>query len=106
VTGRQGASDGCKSLGGYLTVISDAQEKAAIQGFQASLGYTTELMYIDGSDAATEDVWVTGAGRVMTYTGFDGGEPNGGTIQNCLVVRPSVLADYICGAILSAICEM
>jgi len=54
----------CQSLGGYLALISDDQEKAAVQGFLAS--YPSPPYYsIDGTDAATEDVWVTEAGDVI-----------------------------------------
>jgi len=103
--GRQGASDRCKSLGGYLAVVSEAQEMAAIQGYLISIG-DTSYMYIDGSDAATEGVWVRESGDVMTYTGMNGVEPNGGSGENCLVVSTNVIGDYPCSNTVPAICEM
>jgi len=108
VTGRQVASNGCKSLGGYLAIISDDQEKAAIQEFLVSLGFTsdTDRFYIDGSDAETEGVWKTENGHVMTYTGMSGTEPNGGTSPNCMYVKSVLLGDYYCTYIMPAICEM
>jgi len=106
-TGRDGASAGCQSLGGHLALISDAQEKAAIQGYLASLGLTdTDKFYIDGSDAAEEGVWRTEAGDVMTYTGWTSGQPDGGTGQNCIGVSVTRLFDARCTSIQCAICEM
>jgi len=88
-------------------VISDAQEKAEIQNFLASPGLlNTAYVYIDGTDAAAEGEWKTDAGNVMTYTGMDNPEPNGGTNENCLVVSVSRIGDHRCTNIMSAICEV
>jgi len=101
--GRDDASAKCQSLGGYLALISDDQEKAAVQRFLAP--YQSTKHYIDGTDVVTEDVWVTEAGDVMTYTGMSGSEPNGGTAQNCLAVTSNNIMDFYCNYALSAICE-
>jgi len=108
VTSRQEASDSCKSLGGYLAVVSDAQETAAIQEFIATLGYYNKFMYIDGSDAAEEGVWRTEAGDVMTYTGMSDGEPDGNRTENCLVMVNVFVGDVGCTwpQFVSAVCEM
>ena len=103
--GRDDASAKCQSLGGYLALISDDQEKAAVQGFLASYP-SPPYYFIDGTDAATEGVWMTEAGDVMTYTGMFGDEPHGGTNQNCLGVTSGNLFDIPCTNLMSAICEM
>jgi len=103
--GRDDASAKCQSLGGYLALISDDQVKAAVLGFLASYP-SPPYYFIDGTDVATEDVWMTETGDVMTYTGMSGSEPNGGTAQNCLGVRSDYLFDTACTNLMSAICEM
>jgi len=105
--GRDGASAGCQSLGGHLTLISDNQERAAIQTYLASLGLTdSNKIYIDGTDAAVKGVWRTEAGDVMTYTGMTSGQPNGGTVENCIGVSVTRIFDTGCTHTRSAICEM
>jgi len=100
---RNEASETCKSFGGYLAVISDAQEKAAIQEFLTYLGFTgVDRFYVDGSDAETEGVWKTEAGDVMTYTE----NSNDGPGENCLTIRTTLFSDYFCTSTLFAVCEM
>jgi len=105
---RQEASDSCRSLGGYLAIVSDAQETAAIQEFIATLGYVNTFMYIDGTDAAEEGVWRTEAGDVMTYTGMTSGEPDGNRTENCIVMVNVFVGDVGCTwrQFVSAVCEM
>ena len=108
VMSRQASSDRCRSLGGYLAVVSDAQETVAIQEFIATLGYNDTLMYIDGSDVEEEGVWKTEAGDVMTYMGMSGEEPNGNRTENCLVMTHDFVGDIGCtwSPSISAVCEM
>ena len=106
---RQASSDSCRSLGGYLAIVSDAQETVAIQEFSATIGYVNTFMYIDGSDAAEEGVWRTEAGDVMTYTGISDGQPDGNITENCLYMFAMNVGDCNCTRdqhFVSAVCEM
>jgi len=109
VMSRQASSDSCRYLGGYLAIVSDAQETVAIQEFIATLGYVNTFMYIDGSDAAQEGLWRTEAGDVMTYTGMSDGQPDGNRTENCLYMLAMNVGDCNCTRdqhFVSAVCEM
>ena len=62
---------------------------------------TSTVLYVDGSDALEEGVWRLSDQHVMPFVAWpqSGGEPDGGTAQNCLVVvstSPYEVHDYAC----------
>ena len=70
-----------------------------------------QLVVIDGTDAATEDTWLTSSGDPLPHLNFDPNQPDGGTYEQCLVVFPGVdgnaMFDYICAStdVSRALCE-
>jgi hypothetical protein len=61
-----------QALGGHLVTINDAAEEAWLR---AVFGGQTRY-WIGFSDAAAEGIWVWSSGEPVTYTNWDGGEPN------------------------------
>jgi len=53
-------------------------------------------MWVDGTDAVTEGVWLTDSGDVMSYTGFTDKEPDGGVGENCIAVAVDSVIDIRC----------
>jgi len=90
--------------------VSSAEELAAVQTFIQSEGIgPTNGVWVDGSDAAQEGVWLTSAGDVMSYFGWTGVEPNGGTIENCMRLVGAKVLDTGCnraGEVVAALCEL
>lgn len=60
------------SLGGHLVTINDAAE----QSWLLSNFGPTELLWIGFTDAAVEGSFVWTSGEAVTYTNWNGGEPN------------------------------
>ncbi|KAK3085121.1 hypothetical protein FSP39_024738, partial [Pinctada imbricata] len=60
------------------------------------------------SDALQEGTWVWHPSlEGITYTGWTGNEPGGGTGENCVVINTGDLGwhDYNCNTLFSFICE-
>ena len=103
------AQNNCLGKGGNLALVSSAEELAAIQAFIQSEGIGSTGVWVDGSDAAEEGVWRTASGEVMTYFGWTGVEPNGGTIQNCMMLWGVSVVDngcYRADLAVAALCEL
>jgi len=56
-------------------------------------------VWVDGSDAAKEGVWLTSAGKVMTYMGWTRDEPNEGTKANCMMLFGQEVWDENCTSV-------
>jgi len=91
------AKANCHAIGGHLALVSSAEELVAVQIFFKSeeLGSRNEVL-VDGTDAAQEGVWLTYAGKVMTYLGWTGGEPNNGRDGNCMMLLGEEVWDEHC----------
>jgi len=76
--------------------VTTAEATSAIQSYLLTKGLTVDYGWIDGTDAATDGVWVAGSGEDMLYIGFTGVEPNGGNGENCLSVGINDILDFIC----------
>jgi len=96
----------CQDAGGHLALVTTAEETSAIQSYLLAKGLTEVYGWIDGTDAATEGVWLTGSGEEMLYIGFTGVEPNGGTTENCLGVNVDEVWDVDCDVMLYTLCEI
>ena len=86
----------CQAAGGHLVLVTTAEETSAIQTYLLKKGLTEVYGWIDGTDVATDGVWLTGSGEELPYIGFTGVEPNGGMAENCLVVGVSEVVDLTC----------
>jgi hypothetical protein len=75
----------CMMFGYDLVTVEDSTENNWLNSQERSLFENNYLWWYGGSDAATEDTWRwIPTGMDVTYTDWDGGEPSGGTSDNCL----------------------
>jgi len=86
----------CQDAGGHLALMTTAEETSAIQAYLLTKGLTEVYGWIDGTDAATDGVWLAESGEELPYIGFTGLEPNGRVAENCLVVGISQVIDITC----------
>lgn len=81
------AVNSCKSMGGYLAEIDDEHENAfAIENVR-TIGQT---IWLGASDIDKEGtyVWNYSNGELdYLFTGWNSGEPNGGTNENCVTLE-------------------
>jgi len=85
------------AIGASLALVTSAEKHAAVQDFIQSEGISPlHGVWVDGSDAAEEGVWRTAAGDVMSYLGFTGVEPNGGSSENCILLEGGSVYDDGC----------
>lgn len=84
----------------HLVVIEDAGEKAGLEARYSNdywIGYT---------DATTEGTWITVLGTTATFLPWAVGEPNGGTVENCLkIVAGTQWKDADCPNANNYLCE-
>jgi len=91
------AQANCLAIGASLALVTSAEKHVAIQDFILSEGISPlHGVWVDGSDAAEEGVWRTAAGDVMSYLGFTGVEPNGGSSENCISLVEAYVYDDFC----------
>ena len=100
----------CLNIGGHLALVSSAEDLAAVQTFIKSQGLGGwNGVWVDGSDAAQEGVWLTSAGKVMRYLGWTSGQPNEGTYANCMMLVGNEVWDEICDRVddnKASLCEL
>ncbi|XP_066985191.1 uncharacterized protein [Macrobrachium rosenbergii] len=73
----------CFNDGAYLALPLDAVENSRL----ASLAGGADI-WINGTDAPSEGNWVAmGTGTPLPYFSWNTGEPNGGTVQNCMFMH-------------------
>jgi len=84
----------CLAAGGRLALVSTAEEMSALQAYMQQQG-VIEMLWVDGTDAVTEGVWLTDSGDVMSYMGFTVNEPNGGVEENCIVIFKTDIAFHV-----------
>ena len=71
------ARDQCVSKGGYLAVVSSAEENEVLSAFAKYYGY--DNVYIGYSDSEEEGNWQWVTDEYNTFTNWNSGEPNGFT---------------------------
>jgi len=75
----------CRAQGGPLAQVSADEELAAVQYFiQSQDLWSTNGVWLDGSDGKEEGTWLSSSGKQMSYLGWAATEPNGGTVENCI----------------------
>ncbi|MBY0372014.1 C-type lectin domain-containing protein [bacterium] len=106
------AEAACQALGGGFRFadISSAEEMTALQTDFASVSPVSGAhFYMDGTDVASEEVWLTNAGSpIPVYQPWQAGSVGGGgTDQNCLVggIGYDLIFDIECETQLSYLCE-
>ena len=104
------AKANCQAICGHLALVSSSGELAAVQTFIKSEGLGSRKgVWVDGSDAAQEGVWLTSDGKVMTYIGFTRGQPNGGKNANCMMLFEMEVWDENCNRVdysYATLCEL
>jgi len=96
----------CQAMGGRLAVVDDDAERAAIKQYIADNGVGN--VFIAGTDGAEEGKWVTESGKPLIYTHYYSNQPNGGTVENCLVLAGGWFHDGACmstGWVSKVLCE-
>jgi len=86
----------CQDAGGHLALVTTAEETSAIQAYLLTKGLAAFVAWIDGTDFATDGVWLAESGEELPYIGFTGVEPNGGMTENCLGVTVDGALDFNC----------
>ncbi|MBY0369524.1 hypothetical protein K2X33_02485, partial [bacterium] len=103
----------CASYPGYrLASLGSKDEADTVMNAYAPLGLGFGHFYMNGTDIAQEDHWVTSDGFQLTYTpwqsGGVAGSGGGGTSQNCLCGHESygpMTFDIECNTPLTFMCE-
>jgi len=62
----------CQDAGGYLALVTTAEETSAVRAYLLAKGLTEILVWIDGTDAATDGVWLAESGEELPYIMFTG----------------------------------
>lgn len=89
----------CASEGGYLAVLDTQAESTALAAAIPLNPAPASNAYHDGiTDAVTEGTWLTIFGATPGYLTWGGGQPNGGTAQNCAASVGPSLSDITCDA--------
>jgi hypothetical protein len=90
------------AVGAHLVVIDDATEAQVVDALANIVDH-----YIGASDLVNEGTFVTVTGQALGYSVWLAGEPNGGTVENCLVFDSDVrrLSDLICTDTDDYVCE-
>jgi Lectin C-type domain len=92
----------CSRDGTHLIVLDSVAEVAAMQSYAPTRnGYYT----VGLSDAASEGTWVTAKMTAASFLPWAGAQPDGGTLQNCVVSSAGVLYDYYCNVQWPSVCE-
>ncbi|XP_017289097.1 ladderlectin [Kryptolebias marmoratus] len=79
------AERNCLYMGGNLASIRSHSEYRAVQRIMSHCIHNLPSVWIGGSNAAQNNVWLWSDGRRMTYTNWCRGEPNNhGRIEHCL----------------------
>ena len=75
----------CAMFGYDLVTVEDSAENDWLNSQERSLDSNNVLWWYGGTDRAMEGTWVWAPTMTpISYFDWDGGEPNGGTDENCL----------------------
>jgi len=75
----------CEKAGGRLALVSTEVEMKAVGDYMRSEGIPfNKGAWIDGTDAVTDDVWLSESGEEITVFRWSLSEPNGGVQENCI----------------------
>ena len=73
--------------------------------FIADLGGVDGLVWVDGTDAVADGMWLSDRGTLLTYIPFYPNEPNGHGSENCLSSSAGQVYDVSCSAQYPFVCE-
>ena len=100
------ASAACNVLGSHLAVITSAAENAAITNYLQTTGYTN-WVHLGATDNAVEGTYVWETGEAFVYLGWEIGQPQGGSSENCCVTRyDGKWHDVNCNSLVGYLCEI
>ncbi|KAA8595412.1 hypothetical protein FQN60_012547 [Etheostoma spectabile] len=97
----------CQTAGGNLASIHSAEEHKFIRDYINQVSTTNTYTWIGGFDAVKEGTWLWSDGSKFDFTYFNAGQPDGGAVENCLLIYYGVTGWYDgpCGSIFSFVCS-
>jgi len=104
----QQARDACLALSADLAPIATAEDEETV--YLLAVGETVDPdVYFGATDVATEGVFRSMDGTVMSYSNFRAGEPNNGNgAEDCLVMETDTAThtwdDRSCGTVHPFVC--
>ena len=93
----------CLDLNAKLVDIKNLDENAFVGNLTRSAGFSGA--WIGLSDQQQENVFVWTDGANVNFTSWNGGEPNGGTAENCVFIKDANWIDTSCSTVRKVICE-
>ncbi|KAA8578125.1 hypothetical protein FQN60_009196 [Etheostoma spectabile] len=82
----------CQTAGGNLASIHSAEEHKFIRDYINQVSTTNTYTWIGGFDAVKEGTWLWSDGSKFDFTYFNAGQPDGGAVENCLLIYYGVTA--------------
>ena len=95
----------CKDKGGHLATVLTLQEQQEVAAVASAGG---ESVWVGGTDQQEEGIWKWTRGSSLNYTNWYVGQPNGGSVENCLFLMMDGLkfGDINCSQHLGFVCQM
>ena len=90
----------CRNLGGDLAKVNSLEDQTRL------IRIRTGGFWIGGTDEASEGTWKWADGSSMTYTGWGGSNPDGGTYENCVFLYNNYWGDYRCSSSQYSMCQV
>jgi hypothetical protein len=91
----------CTGEGTHLVVLDSAAETMAIATYANAPTY----LWVGVSDAAVETVWLTAKNLPAAYLPWHVGQPDGGIVENCVLLSGLELHDFTCARSYPSVCE-
>jgi len=100
------ASAACNVLGSHLAAITSAAENVAVTNYLQTTGYTN-WVHLGANGSAVEGRYVCETGEKFVFLGWDAGQPQGGTGENCCMAKSNGHRhDVDCNSLVGYLCDI